>query len=215
MDRKNKTKLRRKERRAKRRVTLRTLFLLSITLIINTYAWFLYITTVSGNITAHVDAWRVSFEVDNEEVEEEFNFEIQHIYPGMADKSKTVAISNTGDKQADIGYEIKYVKIFDEEYATSEAVAEGIPVSQNATILSSEAIANKIQNDYPFKLIFDIDGETISPEETSEMTITFRWQYDQGDDETDTMYGTQAYSYTNGTSIKIKIKIKAEQHKEE
>ncbi len=88
-------RLNRKERRRKHRVTLRTLFLLSVTLIFNTYAWFLYATTVSTNLTAHVDAWRVEFEVDQAMVEREFNFVIAHAYPGMQDKVQTVDIRNS------------------------------------------------------------------------------------------------------------------------
>ena len=80
MRRRRKEKLTRKQRRIKNRVKLRTLFLVAITLIFNTYAWFLYVHTVSGNLRAHVDAWHVEFQVDNQVVEREFNFDI-HEYP--------------------------------------------------------------------------------------------------------------------------------------
>ena len=46
--------------------------MLSLTLIFNTYAWFLYVTTVSTNMQVHVDAWSVNFEVDSNIVEKEF-----------------------------------------------------------------------------------------------------------------------------------------------
>ena len=96
MLRKRKKKLSRKQKRIKKRVTIRTLFLLSITLIFNTYAWFLYVTTVSSSITAHVEAWHVQFKVDNQIVERDFPVIIEHAYPGMTTVTKTVQILNDG-----------------------------------------------------------------------------------------------------------------------
>ena len=92
------SKLSRKQRRIKSRVTFRTLFLLSITLIFNTYAWFLYTTTVSTSMTAHVDAWKVEFEVDDEVVDREFTFAVAHAYPGMPDNVKELVVRNNGEK---------------------------------------------------------------------------------------------------------------------
>ena len=74
-------KRRREERRRRRRVTLRTLFMLSLTLIFNTYAWFLYITTVSTNMQVHVDAWSVNFQVDGATIEKDFILAVDHAYP--------------------------------------------------------------------------------------------------------------------------------------
>lgn len=74
-------KRKREERRKRRRLKLRTLFMLSLTLIFNTYAWFLYVTTVSTNMTVHVDAWSVNFEVDNQVIEREFLLEVEQAYP--------------------------------------------------------------------------------------------------------------------------------------
>ena len=60
-----------KKKRKKRRIRLRTLFLLAITLASNSFAWFVYSTKVSNNITARVKSWHVNFEVGSgEEIEE-------------------------------------------------------------------------------------------------------------------------------------------------
>ena len=69
MRKRHKEKLKRKQRRIKNRVTIRTLFLLIITLIFNTYAWFTYFNTISANMTAHVDKWHIQFKIDDEVVE--------------------------------------------------------------------------------------------------------------------------------------------------
>ena len=68
----------REQRRKLRRLKLRTLFMLSITLIFNAYAWFLYITQVSTNMQVHVDAWSVNFEIGNDTIEKNTLFTIDN-----------------------------------------------------------------------------------------------------------------------------------------
>ena len=125
MRKRHQKKLTRKQKRIKNRVTLRTLFLLSITLIFNTYAWFLYLTTVSSNITAHVEAWHVQFKVDDEIVEREFPVQIEHAFPGMTNQQKTITVINDGEKDADISFAIKSVRIFDDVYVASDLIEAG------------------------------------------------------------------------------------------
>ena len=112
----HKKKITRNQRRIKNRVTVRTLFLLAITLIFNTYAWFMYVSTVSSSLTAHVEAWHVQFEVDDEIVDRDFTINIAHAYPGMEDEEKEVTIINDGEKTADIDFAIKSIRVFDDLY---------------------------------------------------------------------------------------------------
>ena len=213
-----KEKLKRKERRIKNRVTLRTLFLLAITLIFNTYAWFLYLNTVSADITAHVDAWHVTFEVDHEEVNKSFEFQVAHAYPGMTDQSKTVSILNSGDRIADLTYSIKSARIFDDIYFSSEAVANGETAPTGATLLTEASLLTKIQTDYPFTIAFTSSGNTIPNGQNGSLTITFSWPYENNNDANDTLYGTRAYDYYQSNSdkkaIEIIVIIKATQHKD-
>lgn len=74
----------RAEKRRIRRLKIKTLFMLSFTLIFNAYAWFLYVTTVSTNMTVHVESWSVNFTVDNTEIERELLFSIDEAYPRYA-----------------------------------------------------------------------------------------------------------------------------------
>lgn len=217
-------KLTRNQKRIKNRVTLRTLFLVSVTLIFNTYAWFLYVNTVSANLTAHVDAWHVNFEVDDVTVDRQFDFEIDDAFPGMPDQTKVVSITNNGEKAADISYSIRKLKIFDEQYISSEAVASGETVPTGAiTTYTAAQLLNKIENDYPFKLTFVVSSQTIAVSGTATLTLTFEWDYEITDanatnaqiaarDAADTTYGTQAYSYSSNTAIEITVDITASQH---
>ncbi len=213
-----KEKMSRRERRLKSRVTLRTLFLLAITLIFNTYAWFLYLNTVSADITAHVDAWHVTFEVDHENVDKSFEFQVAHAYPGMTEQSKTVSIVNSGDRIADLTYSIKSARIFNDLYFSKEAVDKGEVAPTGAIILTEASLLTKLQTDYPFNITFTSSGDIIENGQNGSLTITFSWIYENNNDENDTLYGTMAYDYyqTNSSNdaIEIIVNIKATQHNE-
>ena len=139
MRKRHKEKLTRKQRRIKHRVTLRTLFLLSITLIFNTYAWFMYATTVTTNLSANVEAWRVEFEVNNQSIERVFTININDAYPGMPDQLKTVIIKNRGDKVADISYAIKSVRIFDDKFKAADQLDTNETIEQGTTSSTSSS----------------------------------------------------------------------------
>ncbi len=220
---KDRNRLSRRQRRIKNRVTFRTLFLLAVTLIFNTYAWFTYITTVSADLRAHVDAWHVEFEVDSETVDQEFDINIDHAYPGMADQTKTVTVINTGEKEADITYAIKSARIFNEQFISQEAVNAGATVPTGATVLTEAQLLTKLQTGYPFHLNFSMEQPTLDVEESAALTISFTWAFGTGvqaEDELDTTYGTMSYNYMNdpttasNSSIQIILTIGAEQHKE-
>lgn len=216
MRKRHQKKLTRKQKRIKNRVTLRTLFLLSITLIFNTYAWFLYLTTVSSNITAHVEAWHVQFKVDDEIVEREFPVQIEHAFPGMTNQQKTITVINDGEKDADISFAIKSVRIFDDVYVASDLIEAGDTVPVGAVRMTSAQLLTKIQNDYPFTLSITSSSGTVTAEHQGTLTITFTWPYESGDDETDTEYGTTAYDFYDDNptteAIELVIKLIVTQH---
>ena len=216
-------RLSRRQRRIKNRVTYRTVFLLAITLIFNTYAWFTYITTVSADLRAHVDAWHVEFEVDSQTVDQEFEINIDHAYPGMANQNKTVRVINTGEKAADITYKIKSARIFNEQFISSEAVAAGATVPTGATVLTEAQLLTRLQSSYPFHLSFTLPDATLDVEESGTLTIGFTWAFGTGvaaEDALDTSYGTMSYNYMNdpqtasNSSIQIVLTIGAEQHRD-
>ena len=211
-------KLTRKQKRIKNRVKIRTLFLLVLTLMFNTYAWFLYVSTVSSSLTAHVEAWHVKFKVDNELVNRDIPIVIEHAYPGMTDEVKSVTIINDGQKDADVRFAIKSIRIFDDIYIATDLLSTGDTIPTGAIETTSEILNNKIQNDYPFYLSVESSDDTIGANSEETLNITFTWQYESGDDETDTNYGEMAYSYYNANptsqAIEMVIKLIVEQHKE-
>lgn len=212
----NKKKLTRAERRLKKRITFRTLFLLAITCIFNTYAWFLYVNTVSANLTAHVEAWHVQFEVDDEIVERQFSVAIDHAYPGMTNVVKTVTILNNGEKASDLSYAIKSLRIFDNLYVATDQLETGDTIPQGATQTTSANLLNMIQNNYPFNIEITTSQNTVNINTEGTLTFTFSWAYESGQDATDTEYGTDAYDFYEDNpgvdAIEIVVKLVVTQH---
>ena len=58
-----------RKRKIFKKVRLRTIFLLAITLASNSFAWFIYTTKVSSSITAKVREWNVTFDINGAVVE--------------------------------------------------------------------------------------------------------------------------------------------------
>lgn len=192
-----------KKEKRKKRIRLRTIFLLAITLASNSFAWFIYSTKVSNNITAKVRSWHVNFEVGAGEMAEEYiEINIDSLYPGMEDYQKVLRATNSGEADARIKYEIEKANILGSDL-----------LSLN---LTDEQIINKIRNDYPFTIDFNVSNEVI-PKNGGEASITINvtWPYENGNDSEDTYWGNKAYDYhkQNSTlpSISLIVKITAVQ----
>ena len=95
-----------KRKKIIKKVKFKTLFLLMITLASNSFAWFIYTTKVSSNISAKVREWNVSFDVNGENVEKTIEINIDSLYPGMSTYTQTLTASNSGEARAQISYEV-------------------------------------------------------------------------------------------------------------
>ena len=177
------------QKKRKRRVKLRTLLLLSMTLIFNTYAWFLYATTVSTTMTVHVNAWSVDFKIGDTQIEKIFTIDIPNAYPGMPDVAKVITVNNSGEKVAELKFELKAIRILDTTYTISQTHSD-----EPNTFTSAEMLT-KLANDYPFKITVIADNTNLAIGASGSITIRFEWDYESDDDTTDTYYGTEAYKY--------------------
>lgn len=210
--------MKRKERRKKRRLKLRTLFMLSLTLIFNTYAWFLYVTTVSTNMQVHVDAWSVNFEVDGTAIEEkEFPLIIDHAYPGMEDVEKTVTVKNTGEKDAELTSKMIKLRILDKIYIVKDELSseQKAQLTGAETEITSEEMERMLNEDFPFKVTASCTATELAINGEANVSMKFTWQYDNNNDELDTKYGVDSYNYYKNNegkpAIEAVIKIKAQQ----
>lgn len=189
-----------------KKVKLKTLILLIILLSFNSYAWFIYATKVSGGMNAHITSWNVKFKAGEEEITTNVVFDVEKIYPGMEDQTKTLTAYNEGEMLAVLSYDIKSVRILDTTYTASETM----------TTQDIEAI---LQN-YPFKLTFAIDNSNLSAVDGSaSFVILLRWDFESGDDALDTVWGERAYEYNRThpyeSSIHAEIEVRATQERTE
>ena len=188
-----------KRRKILKKVRLKTLFLLAITLASNSFAWFIYTTKVSSNISAKVREWNVTFEANGQTIEKTIEINIDSLYPGMDAYNQTLTAANSGESKAQITYEIVSTNILGDNL-----------VNYN---YSNEDILNYLKNNYPFTIEISSTNSIIEPNGEEKINITVSWPYESGDDEKDTYWGNLAYNYHQANpgepSIVLVIKISA------
>lgn len=187
-----------------RHIRIKHLVLLIVLLVANSYAWFIFSTKVSMGVTAHIASWSINFTAGDGEQIQYMTFYVDRIYPGMEEASEMLNVNNTGTEPATLSYTIESIRIFDQEYEIDEDT-------------TSEMLEEMLKDDFPFKFDFIVSSdiiESIIGIET--FTITLNWDYESGDDETDTEWGEDAYAYyaesPSDPAIEVKLKVSAIQN---
>lgn len=193
-----------KRKKIIKKVKFKTLFLLMITLASNSFAWFIYTTKVSSNISAKVREWNVSFDVNGENVEKTIEINIDSLYPGMSTYTQTLTASNSGEARAQISYEVIRANILGDDLTGMN--------------YSDIQIINYLRSYYPFSIDFHVSNDIIQSNSEETITISVSWPYESGQDEEDTKWGNLAYTYHSShpdtPSIDLSIKITAYQIEE-
>ena len=190
-----------KRKKLFKKVKLRTIFLLAITLASNSFAWFVYTTKVSSNISAKVREWNVTFDVNGQTVEKTIEINIDSLYPGMESYNQTLTASNSGEARAQITYEVITAKVLGDDLMTLG--------------YTDAEIVNYLRSNYPFSIDFNVSNDIIQSNGEETITISVSWPYESGHDEEDTKWGSLAYTYHQNypdiPSIDLSIKITAYQ----
>ena len=190
-----------KRKKLFKKVKLRTIFLLAITLASNSFAWFIYTTKVSSNISAKVREWNVTFDVNGQTVEKTIEINIDSLYPGMESYNQTLTASNSGEARAQITYEGITAKVLGDDLMTLG--------------YTDAEIVNYLRSNYPFSIDFNVSNDIIQSNGEETITISVSWPYESGHDEEDTKWGSLAYTYHQNypdiPSIDLSIKITAYQ----
>lgn len=199
------------KKKKKIKIKLSRIIFLIVLVTANTFAWFIYATKVDSNISVHVKAWNIVFQAGENEVVNTININVGDIYPGMDDYSYSVEAYNYSEVAADLHYTILEARILNDRYVTIEGRAE-YNEQVLPTDLTSQALENKLLNDYPFAISFDASNDTLSVGNGYETcTLSVVWPYENNQDQLDTYWGMQAYNYKESnpstSSIAIKIKI--------
>ena len=193
-----------KRKKIIKKVKFKNLFLLMITLASNSFAWFIYTTKVSSNISAKVREWNVSFDVNGENVEKTIEINIDSLYPGMTTYTQTLTASNSGEARAQISYEVIRANILGDDLTGMN--------------YSDIQIINYLRSYYPFSIDFHVSNDIVQSNSEETITISVSWPYESGQDEEDTKWGNLAYTYHSShpdtPSIDLSIKITAYQIEE-
>lgn len=189
----------------KKKVRIKTILLLLFSLICNTFAWFVYNTKVDNSINTSVKAWRIAFENNDSDATHYLEFNIDNIYPGMKDYSNYINITNEGETDAAIVYEIQELKILEKTYNNED--------------YTQEELNKMINEDYPFKITFNVDKDNLEALNGKGIfTVNVTWPYESGNDELDTLWGDKSYTYKQNNpdnpGIVIKLKLTVSQIKD-
>ena len=149
-----------KRNKAKFRAFMLLVFLLGI----NTFAWFIYISKVSVDLTASVVSWDITF-MDENTVVENAVVAITDMKPGMQDFSKEFRIINRSGLNASFDYTINKITIFGDEFATSAN-------------LTSDDIVDMITEETPFTFSFLSSSAIIDDHSTETFEIGVTWPYE-------------------------------------
>lgn len=192
--------------------------MLSITLIFNTFAWFLYMTEVSTKMNVHVDSWSISFKIDDEELQSrEVQLDINQAYPGMLSVDRYVQVVNKGEKIANVSYTFYKVRVIDTTYVVRDLLSseEILELDGNENEVTEEELAEILSTQYPFRMYVTNSATSLSTGDASDIHIRFEWDYEGGDDDLDTQYGVDSYTYYQNNegqpAIQAKVKLVARQ----
>ncbi len=198
---------------------IRTVLILLLTLIVNTYAWFIYISTASTQLNIHVKSWK--FEFSSTENTDDVVIFSDDLYPGMKDLKREITAINKGETDASLSYTITSVKIFGKDLLEGK---EAIDADGFKDLLKRE--------NYPFDIQIRMisNGEEYNPNtpmtKGDEVNIEFSlsWEYERKDadgntteenDKIDTEIGNQAYDYYNYKQVNgVNVEL-TEEEKEE
>ena len=201
--------------RVLKKIKISHLVILALLLIGNTYAWFIYIDTVSNSIDVHIKAWNIDLQDDQGTVTDTVTVFVDAVYPGMTTFEKEIRVSNYSDLPATVSYDLLSVEIMGEKtYSREGKIEYGISLAQDDPTRAQ--LITSLSNDYPFVISFDLDETSLEAVTgTATYTISIAWAYESGNDTLDTIWGERAYTFVNehpgSPSISLDIKIKIQQ----
>lgn len=150
--------LQKRRNKLKRNGIILAMFLL----VVNTYAWFVYLAKASLTVDASVIGWDIKFyDEDGEEMDVTIN--IKDLYPGMKDYQKKIIITNDSSLKGEFSYTISDLKL----------------IGIESDIKESNQLVESLQNDYPFKVTFESDkNELDSDGDFTNFYIRVVWPFE-------------------------------------
>lgn len=149
------------KKKARKRVVIRSLLLIALLLVVNTFAWFTYISRAGVTLNGSVIDWDISFLNENGAVKD-IQIDITDMKPGMIPFEYKIQIQNNSDVAANVKYDIKSVKLLG-----TELLQEG----------QEDQIEESLKTEYPFVLELITEKDDIGINEMINFKITLNWDY--------------------------------------
>lgn len=179
-------------KKLKRSMRFKILILLAILLSFNTFAWFVYTSTISTSIKGYVKSWKISFE-NNIDAVQYFDFNLKDLFPGMPNYENSVRIHNYSETKAEVNFKIKKIRVLNQVYSDSD--------------YSSEQLLSFLNNN-PFNVKFILTKNILNPlDDFTTFKVDVKWPYEQNNDDADTIWGHNAYEFKKNFPDKKQLEI--------
>lgn len=211
------------------RLNLMSLFLIAVSFISVTLAWFAYSGLATVSTEVDVKAWFIELEQNDKKVTNEITVNSSDLYPGMKPVTETIVIKNTGDSDAELKYSIVSARILDQaNYVVNEQK-------------STEEIEDILSHEFPFSVNFNLSQKYLLAKDDDDnideavFEISISWPLDSYSENAgeaniiDSEWGNKAYNfqkeelrkynadeehYQIQPSIQIALNLTAEQYLE-
>lgn len=160
------------------RINITSIFFFVLSLISVTLAWFAFSNIVTNNMEVSIKAWNISINDENGEVNNSLAISLDEFYPGVDTYTKTVSVHNNGDLPGIFSYNIKKIRILDQEYP-----------------IDNDILLNQLSQDFPFAFNFSTDTNHLEPGKTLHLNITISWPLDSGNDMADSDWGNKTAEF--------------------
>ena len=169
------------------KINLFSLILVGLSFISITMAWFAYSGLSRVATEVNVKAWNIEIKKGDDRISNKVAISFSDLYPGMETKSETISISNLGDSDAILDYDIVSARILGDESDS---------YSPNDTI-TSDNIEDAISHNYPFKINISVNKKHIiaGSKEDARFEVSVSWPLDSDNDELDSIWGNKAYEF--------------------
>ena len=153
--------------------------------IFTTFAWFAYSGLRSVSTEIDVKTWHIELTKSNETINNNIVISLDNVYPGMETVDEIINIQNQGDSDAKLSYKIISSRILNSEI-------DGQALENN------EMLSDSLSHEYPFHLNIDLSKRYISAGgDSSTFEVSVSWPLDSGNDDVDSLWGTNAYNFQN------------------
>lgn len=168
------------------RLNLMSLFLITVSFISVTLAWFAYSGRATVGAEIDVKAWFIELENNGEKVSNQVTISLSNIYPGMETMDEVYKIKNLGDSDAELKYSIISARILDDDN-------NNYIVGEDST---SEYVEDLLSHEFPFSININLSKNyVLSKGEESYFNISISWPLDSGTDLIDSQWGNKAYNF--------------------